>query len=135
VQVGDTLTDASFVADGYRFHDVFHLAHAAVLGWSPVSRSLLGRKRRSDPQIDEAEDGGRAIVIEEGIAALVFAYAASHNYLRDVQRVDNSLLETVRMLVAPLEVSVRSGADWERAILTGYRAWNQLQAAQAASSS
>ena len=29
-----------------------------------------------------------------------------------------------------LEVSVRSGADWERAILTGYRAWNQLQAAQ-----
>jgi hypothetical protein len=92
-------------------------------------------KRRSDPQIDEAEDGGRAIVIEEGIAALVFAYAASHNYLRDVQRVDNSLLETGRMLVAPLEVSVRSGADWERAILTGYRAWNQLQAAQAASSS
>jgi hypothetical protein len=81
VQVGDTLTDASFVADGYRFYDVFHLAHAAVLGWSPVSRSLLGRKRRSDPQIDEAEDGGRAIVIEEGIAALVFAYAASHNYL------------------------------------------------------
>ena len=78
VQVGDTLTEASFVADGYRFHDVFHLAHAAVLGWSPVSRSLLGRKRRSDPQIDEAEDGGRAIVIEEGIAALVFAYAASH---------------------------------------------------------
>jgi hypothetical protein len=65
----------------------------------------------------------------------VFAYAASHNYLRDVQRVDNSLLETVRMLVAPLEVSVRSAADWERAILTGYRAWNQLQAAQAASSS
>ena len=43
--------------------------------------------------------------------------------------------ETGRMLVAPLEVSVRSGADWERAILTGYRAWNQLQAAQAASSS
>ncbi|MGW7530630.1 hypothetical protein ACWGJ5_46485, partial [Streptomyces sp. NPDC054783] len=32
------------VEDDYRFHDAFHLAHAAVLGWSPVSRFLLGCK-------------------------------------------------------------------------------------------
>jgi hypothetical protein len=53
--------------------DVFHLAYAAVLGWSPVTRKLLDRKRRSNPQVDLAEDGGRAIVIEEGIAAMAFA--------------------------------------------------------------
>jgi NTP pyrophosphatase (non-canonical NTP hydrolase) len=127
-QVGDALTDASHVTDGYRFHDVFHLAHAAVLGWSPVLRKLLGRKRRSNARIDEAEDGGRAIVIEEGIAALVFAYATSHNYLRGVRRLDSHLLETIRALVAPLEVSIRTAADWEQAILAGYTAWNHLRA-------
>nr|WP_275562539.1 hypothetical protein [Streptomyces sp. 5-6(2022)] len=55
---GDPLTSASHIEDGYRFHDAFHLAHAAVLGWSPVSRFLLGCRRRSRPGIDEAEDGG-----------------------------------------------------------------------------
>jgi NTP pyrophosphatase (non-canonical NTP hydrolase) len=126
-QVGDALTDAAHVTDGYRFHDAFHLAHAALLGWSPLLRKLLGAKRRSDPRIDEAEDGGRAIVIEEGVAALVFAYAASHDYLQGVQRLDQHLLETIRRLVAPLEVSVRSAADWEQAILAGFRAWNHLR--------
>jgi NTP pyrophosphatase (non-canonical NTP hydrolase) len=125
-QVGDPLTDASHVTDGYRFHDAFHLAHAAHLGWSPVLRKLLGRKRRSNVRIDEAEDGGRAIVIEEGIAALVFAYATSHDYLRGEQRLDNNLLETIRSLVAPLEVSIRTAAEWEQAILAGYAAWNHL---------
>jgi NTP pyrophosphatase (non-canonical NTP hydrolase) len=125
-QVGDALTDASHVTDGYRFHDVFHIAHAAVLGWSPVLRKLLGVKRRSDARIDEAEDGGRAMVIEEGIAALVFAYAASHDYLRGVQRLDDHLLTIIRSLVAPLEVSLRTAADWEQAILAGYAAWNHL---------
>ncbi len=126
-QVGDALTDAAHVSDGYRFHDAFHLAHAALLGWSPLLRKLLGTKRRSDPRIDEAEDGGRAIVIEEGVAALVFAYAASHDYLRGVQRLDQHLLETIRRLVAPLEVSIRSAADWEQAILAGFRVWNHLR--------
>ena len=70
-QIGDRLTDASHVDDGYRFHDVFHLSYAAVLGWSPVTRKLMGRKRRSDPIVDENEDGGRAIAIEEGIGTRV----------------------------------------------------------------
>ena len=74
-QMGDPLTDNAHLPDGYRFHDVFHLACAAALGWSPVVRKLLGRKRRSNPKIDEVEDGGRAIATEEGVSALVFAYA------------------------------------------------------------
>ncbi|MEU9777008.1 MazG nucleotide pyrophosphohydrolase domain-containing protein [Streptomyces sp. NPDC047968] len=51
---GDPLTSASHIEDDYRFHDAFHLAHAAVLGWSPVTRYLLGRKRKSNP----ARSGG-----------------------------------------------------------------------------
>ena len=125
---GDPLTSASRVEDDYRFHDAFHLGHAAVLGWSPVTRFLLGRKRRSDPATDEAEDGGRAIAIEEGISALVFSYAARHRYFADINHIDNELLTTIGQMTAHLEVGTCRAADWERAILTGYTAWRQLRA-------
>ncbi|WP_336606030.1 hypothetical protein [Streptomyces sp. BA2] len=92
---GDPLTSASRVEDDYRFPDAFHLAHAAVLGWSPVTRFLLGCKRKSSPDADEAEDGGRAIAIEEGISALVFSYAARHRYFADIKHVDHELLTTI----------------------------------------
>lgn len=59
----------------YRFHDVFHLAYAAVLGWSPVLRALLKCKRKSHPWLDENQDGARAILIEEGISTFVFNHA------------------------------------------------------------
>ena len=85
--LGDPLTDNAYAQDGYRFHDVLHLAHAAVLGWSPVLRRLLGRKRRSSEALDEVEDGGRAQVLEETVAAATYEYAARHNFLQ-VARVD-----------------------------------------------
>lgn len=124
---GDPLTDASHVSDGYRFHDVFHLANAAVLGWSPVTRKILGRKRRSRPEVDLAEDGGRAIVTEEGIAALAFAYATSHDYLQGIRRLDQQLLGMITSLCAPFEVGARTASEWERAILVGFEAWRNLR--------
>ena len=51
-RLGDPLTDNARDEDGYRFHDIFHLALAARLGWSPVLRKLLGCKRKSDPNTD-----------------------------------------------------------------------------------
>ncbi|MDX5562838.1 nucleoside triphosphate pyrophosphohydrolase family protein [Streptomyces sp. ID05-04B] len=125
---GDPLTDASFIDDWYRFHDVFHLAYAAVLGWSPVVRSLMKRKRRSNPAIDEAEDGGRAIAIEEGISAMVFAYASDHSNLEGIRTLDQGLLTTVTGMVGLLEVSVRRAADWQKAIITGFDVWRRLVA-------
>lgn len=124
---GDPLTDAAHVHDGYRFHDVFHLAYSAVLGWSPVTRKLLGRKRRSAPDTDLAEDGGRAIVTEEGIALHAFAYATSHDYLRGIVRVDQQLLDLIGGLTAQFEVGVRTAAEWERAILVGFDTWHRLR--------
>lgn len=126
-QVGDPITNASHIADGYCFHDIFHLSYAAVLGWSPVMRSLLKRKRRSNPDTDEAEDGGRAIAIEEGISALVFAYASRHNYLDGKNHVDNDVLDTIQGMVAHLEVGAHRAADWEKAIITGFAAWRKLR--------
>jgi len=44
VFIGDPLTDNILDPDGYRFHDVFHFTHAAILHWSPMYR-LRGRQR------------------------------------------------------------------------------------------
>jgi hypothetical protein len=70
VLIGDRLSDNVAHADDYRFHDVFHYAYAAVLGWSPVTRALFRLRRKSDPAIDEAQDGARAVLIEEGASDL-----------------------------------------------------------------
>lgn len=125
-QMGQTLTDNSYEDDGYRFHDVFHLACVAGLGWSPVTRRNLGLKRKSDPRVDEVEDGGRAIVIEEGVTALIFSYALEHNWLRDVGRVDHDLLKMIKKMTAHLEVAECSIAEWERMILMAYPVWESV---------
>ncbi|KOP24979.1 nucleotide pyrophosphohydrolase [Hapalosiphon sp. MRB220] len=125
-QIGNDLTDNSYSKDGYRFHDVFHLSYAAVLGWSPVTRSNLKCKRKSNPTVDEVEDGGRAIAIEEGISALVFSYAKDHNLFKGISTVDYQLLKTIKNMTSHLEVARCSLSDWEKAILTGYKVWWQV---------
>ena len=126
-QIGDDLTDNSDSIDGYRFHDVFHLSYAAILGWSPVTRSNLKCKRKSNPSIDEVQDGGRAIAIEEGISALVFSYAEKHNFLEGVSILDDQLLKIINNMTSySLEVSKCSLHDWEKAILRGYEVWRQV---------
>jgi NTP pyrophosphatase (non-canonical NTP hydrolase) len=127
VQMGDPLTDNAHSPDGYRFHDVFHLACAAVLGWSPVIRKHLKRKRRSDLKIDEVEDGGRAIVTEEGISALVFAYARDHKSLEGVRSIDYHLLKAIRIMASNFEAAVCTTGEWERAIFQGYNVWKQVE--------
>lgn len=126
-EIGARIQDNAYDDDGYRFHDVFHLAHAAVLGWSPVLRKLLGRKRKSSSDIDEVEDGGRAIVIDEAIVAFVFDYARRHDFLEGVDAVDYQLLKTIRGLVSGLEVNSRTSHEWERAILAGYQIWREIR--------
>ncbi len=127
-QVGNDLTDNSYSSDGYRFHDIFHLSYAAILGWSPVTRQILGkRKRKSNFKVDEVEDGGRAQAIEEGISALVFSYAKDHAYLEGVTELDYQLLKTIKNMTSHLEVTQCSLGDWEKAILMGYEVWRQME--------
>ena len=126
VQMGQTLTDNAHADDGYRFHDVFHLALAAGLGWSPVSRRNLGLKRKSRPAVDEVEDGGRAIVIEEGITAMLFSYAVEHNWLRGVSRVDHEVLRMVKKMTAHLEVRSCSLGEWEATVLMACPIWRVI---------
>jgi len=126
-RVGDPLTDNNYGDDGYRFHDVFHFAFAAVLGWSPVTRSLLKCKRKSDPIKDEVEDGGRAAVIEEGVAALAYAHARTRDFLEGATEIDHEVLEAIQRMTAHLEVRARTPAQWEQAILQGFAMWRELR--------
>lgn len=125
-QIGFTLGDNSYDPDGYRFHDVFHLAYAAVLGWSPNIRAFLERKRRSSALLDEVEDGGRARVIEEAVSALAFDYARDHDFLDGVEAVDEDLLRTIVSMTSRLEVADATPRDWERAIFAGFAVWRRV---------
>ena len=126
--IGNELTDNSRNDDGYRFHDVFHLSYATHLRWSPVSRKLFGRKRRSSAEHDEVEDGGRATVIEEGIAHLVFSYARTVGFFEGVQSIEPHLLASILNQVSSLEVASASASQWEVAILEGFGVWRQARA-------
>ena len=125
-EFGDPIDDNTRHEDNYRFHDVFHLAHAAVLGWSPVLRLLVGRKRRSDDR-DRTEDGARAIAAEESVTAMVFALAATWDYFSEAEHVDETILTAAKAVTSRLEVGNRTSADWEQAILAGYAVWRLLR--------
>lgn len=127
LQLGDRITDNSHADDGYRFHDVFHLAYAAKLGWSPVVRRMLKRKRKSDPHIDEVEDGARAANIEEGLTAVIFETARHLDYFEGMNRVPYELLKIVERSVRGLEVHRCTYELWEEAILTGYEIFRQVR--------
>ena len=123
---GDPLSDNVSEADWYRYHDAFHLAYAAVLGWSPVFRSLGHLKRRDNPAVDEVEDGGRAIAIEEGLAAFLFEEGRLNDWFKHGQTVSGEALTLCRRLTAQLEARVVTQLEWERAILTGFQCWREL---------
>ncbi len=127
---GDPIDDNARVADGYRFHDVFHLAYLGVLGWSPILRGLLKRKRKFDPETDRTQDGARACAVEEAIAAFVFEMARPYEFFERADHVDDPILRGVKAVAGGLEVAMRTSAEWEAAILTGFAAWRGLCAAE-----
>ena len=79
-QIGDDLDDNSLLNDGYRYHDIIHLGHATVLGWSPVLRALIGAKRRDVQDYDRVQDGARAVLIEESLVAFIFHHFKSYGF-------------------------------------------------------
>ena len=127
VFIGEPLTDNILDPDGYRFHDVFHFAHVAILHWSPVFRALIKQKRKSDPEIDEAQDGGRAIVVEEGLTAWIFSRAKHLNFFDGQDPLSFDLLKTVQQFVQGYEVDDCPLSLWERAILDGYKVFRKVR--------
>jgi hypothetical protein len=126
-EFGDDLNDNSHIKDGYGYHDVIHLAFAAVLGWSPLVRKMLGMKRKSQPKVDRVEDGGRAIATEEGLSAMIFAYARDYNFFEGKSSVSTEVLRMIHNMVQHLEVSDCSSGEWERAIIQAFKVWREVK--------
>jgi len=124
--IGDPLTDNNYEDDGYRFHDIFHFGYLANLGWSPVLRKLLKRKRKSNPEIDINEDGARAQIIEELISLLIYSESKDNKLLKYSNNIDTGLLKLVKRLVKDLEVKDCTARQWEVTILNSYKVFNIL---------
>ncbi len=128
LNIGDRLTDNNVKDDDYRFHDVFHLSYATFLGWSPVIRALFKVKRKSDPDLDEIQDGARAILIEEGISTWIFNRAQNDLKLfKGVNSVDYSLLKIIHDFTVGYEVENCYLWQWEKSILEGFRVFRELK--------
>ena len=139
-RLGDDLTDNAYREDGYRFHDVMHLALVAKLGWSPVLRKLMGRKRRSNAVRDEVEDGARAQIVEEAVINAIHAEGVRvaalapapedgrpRSLFADSSDISFNFLKRLELLVSGLEVAESRYWEWEDAILGGFRIFDQLR--------
>jgi hypothetical protein len=126
-QIGDTIDDNILREDSYRFHDALHLAFMVYLGWSPVMRSLLKRKRKSNRQVDRTQDGARAADTEEVVVRRTFIEAEKNGFYAGATIVDTSLLEEIQLMVRGLEVDSLPAIAWQEAILNGYKIHLQLR--------
>jgi len=127
VFIGDPLTDNIADQDGYRFHDVFHFSYVAILHWSPVIRSLIKHKRKSNPKYDEEQDSGRAIVVEEGVTAWIFSKAKELDFFQGQDKVSLGVLKSIGEFVNGYEVERCPLKLWEKAILDGYSVFRKLK--------
>ncbi|AZG77527.1 MazG nucleotide pyrophosphohydrolase domain-containing protein [Methylocystis rosea] len=139
-RLGDDLTDNAYDDDGYRFHDVMHIANAAKLGWSPVLRDLMKRKRKANPSIDEVEDGARARIVEEAIIKAIHSEGERLAEQRGGREPDIAVrlfpdrteitfrfLKFIHSLVAGLEVANNRYWEWEDAIVNGHDLFHRLR--------
>jgi NTP pyrophosphatase (non-canonical NTP hydrolase) len=133
-QLGDNLDDNLAVADGYRYHDIIHLAHAAVLGWSPVLRALLGAKRKGPApagaleDVDRTQDGARAVALEEGLAAFVFNFLEPDDFEATDDVLTWDLVKHVRRTVRGLEVEDQPPVAWRHAYRQAFNCFRDLRA-------
>lgn len=138
-KLGATLTDNDHDGDGYRFHDVMHIAFAVHLGWSPNLRSFM-RLKRSPRQIDEVEDGGRAKILEEAVILEIHRRAEElEGYFREAKEaiqgspyncpgaLNFEYLRHLHELCGGHEVYQNPKQDWENAIRSGYDCYHKLR--------
>jgi NTP pyrophosphatase (non-canonical NTP hydrolase) len=127
--LGNDLVDNNpFADDGYRFHDAFHLANIAHLGWSPIFRKFMGRVRRRTDE-DKYEDSARAAIVEEVVIDAIHsegrrlsdecAGTGPRRMFPDRRVITLKFLKYVREFVAKLEVGRNQYWEWQDAIVDG----------------
>jgi hypothetical protein len=125
-QLGNVINDNAYGDDFYRYHDIFHYSFATLLGWSPCTRAMMRKKRKSDRSMDEIEDGARATITEEALSMIIFNEAKRKNYFQGVSKVSRTTLRIIKELTENFEVKIRSGQEWEKAILKAYSIFRLL---------
>lgn len=119
VPLAAPLFDHPGVAEGYRFVDVFHFAHAVVLDRSPNTDLLLagGRQARELPS---------EVGVEDAISVLTLTHATlAGPALVAADILDPELVASVMHLAA--RGAPRFAAQrWEAAVACGIRAWRQV---------
>ena len=125
-QLGAEVADNSRRSDGYRYHDAIHLGFLAVLGWSPNLRSLLRLKRKSNPLVDDNEDGARAVFAEEGLAAILAKRADESQRFASPRLVGEELVELITTVLEDFEVHVMPPWLWREAVSQGFNAMQAL---------
>lgn len=116
--------------EGYfRYHDIFHMAFAAHLWWSPSFRALLNKKRRCDPKVDKNEDGGRARLLEEDLVHLIFRYGRDNDFFegKTDARFTSSVLNAIEAMVKGYEVQDRPLSLWNNAIINAFKVFLEVK--------
>jgi len=125
VQLGDRLTDNTSTETGYRYHDVFHMTAATFLGWSPVFRRMLKRKRKSDPKVDVVQDGARAAIIEEAIVSQVYRYGNEINF-KPTMSVDDAIVKLIMKMAQEYECKDLKGRDWRLYVIQSIKLFGKI---------
>lgn len=139
-RLGNDLTDNAHDDDGYRFHDILHLSLVAHLGWSPVMRALMNRKRRRDPKVDEVEDGARAQIVEELVIKAIHSEGdrlaneagrcptdGPSRFFPSRSQISFRFLKMIHGFVKDLEVEANTYWEWDNAILEGAEIFYHLR--------
>lgn len=142
-QLGHDLDDNAWEDDGYRFHDALHLSNIAHLGWSPVFRGFMGKKRKSTPRVDRVEDGARALILEELVIKAIHSEGTRLAKESGKSSADGptrafptrgsinfKFLKSLKTLVEGHEVSKNQYREWKDAILDGSEIYYSLRIEQ-----
>jgi MazG C-terminal domain len=125
-QIGDIINDNAHHDDYYRYHDIFHYTFATLLGWSPCTRAMIKCKRKSNPLIDEIEDGARAAITEEALSMIIFNEAKRKDFFRKTNKISKTTLKIIKEMTQPFEVKVVTEEQWEQTILIAYKVFRFL---------
>ena len=112
-QVGDIVDDNEYYEDFYRFHDIVHIGLMARFRWSPVFRSLLKLKRKSDSTTDRVEDGAKARDIEEAMSRFIYLYFEQNDFLEGATSVDTAFLKQLRLFSGQREIKWVTPKEWQ----------------------
>lgn len=119
VPLAGPLFDHPEVPEGYRFVDVFHFAHAVVLGWSPNTDLLLGGGR-------QARELPPEVGVEDAISVLTLTHAAlAGPGLAAADVVDPDLVAGV-VAFAGRGAPPFTEQQWASAVACGISAWRHL---------